>query len=122
MKIIRILTVTIILSFLFFLQTNTNVIAEEKSSDRFERHLESGLNYKDPILNKRLKNITATEGFKYLSGNSGSIHNHPTIYLGSGKLYVIGFEFYKVFPIEKLNEAFNAYRELLIIDGQLKKQ
>ena len=123
MKTIKILTVIIIFSFFFILQIiNTNTIVKEKPLDRFERHLESGMNDKDPILDKQLRHITPTEGFVFLSGNSGSIHNHPVIYFGNEMLYVIGFEFYKVFPIEKLNEAFEAYRELLIIDGILKNQ
>ena len=98
MKNIKILAGTLILSFFFILQTNTNAIFEEKPLNRFERHLKSGMNdNKNPMLDKRLRDIRPDEGFAFLSGNSGSIHNHPTIYLGSGRFCVIGFEFYKVF-------------------------
>lgn len=80
------------------------------------------MEYKNPIGEKSLNDVTPTDGFKYFSGNTCPINNHPAIYAGAGRLFVVGYKYQKGFSIDdNLSEAFKAYQDLFVLDGYLER-
>ena len=111
----------LILAILFALSTPITIEAEQ-NQERFEARLKEGMALRDSIGEQQLKNTTATDGFKYYSGNTFPINNHPAIYAGNGKLIVVGYKFNKEFPVQEFNKAFEAYKKLLQLDGYLNSE
>ena len=72
-----------------------------------------------------IKNIRTDDAFRYFSGNSGSVHNHPVMYAradGMQKLIVVvGKDCHEEFPISQINDAVARYKKLLDDQKYLKK-
>ena len=68
-----------------------------------------------------MSQIYPTTGFRYLSGYSQELHNHPAMYAfqapGGQRLVVVGRDFIQSFPIEDWSKAVEAYRQLLVKRG-----
>ena len=103
-----------------YINFSTNINAEQMSERLLERMKENE-NQINPLDEQKLRSTTPAEGFKYFSGYSNPLNAHPTIYAGSTKIFVVGYKYYKEFSINQLWEAFNAFRELLILDCYLNK-
>lgn len=121
MKTPQMVVLAILLQLLFIYPNLSPILIADQTSKRFDERLKKGMEIENPIGELKLKNTTAAEGFKYFSGNTAPINSHPAIYAGSERLIVVGYKYYKEFPVDQLSEAFKAYRELLILDGYLKK-
>ena len=121
--------VSLLLIFAFFAVFFINVISSQKditakeSSDRFEKRYKEIIDTKldRPIDKQQLKDTTATDAFKYFSGNTMPAMNHPAIYAAGNQLIVVGYEYHKEFPIEKIQKAIKAYKELLKQEGLIEE-
>ncbi len=71
-----------------------------------------------PEMVKMMRNISATDGFRYFSGYYNTRNNLPAIYAHGhsstgNKLTVVGPGTEQEFSIRQMDEAFSAYKELL---------
>ena len=71
---------------------------------------------------KTMKNISATDGFRYFSGYYDTLSNLPAIYAHGhsstgDKLTIVGPGTEQEFPIQQFDKALSAYRELLAKRG-----
>lgn len=121
MRISKIVVSVILLQLLLIWPYVSPTLKAEQAPDRFNNRLKEGMGPKNPIREQQLKNTSPAEGFKYFSGSTCPPHNHPAMYAGLGYLTVVGYKYYKKFPIDQLSEAFKAYQDLLILDGYLER-
>jgi hypothetical protein len=75
-----------------------------------------------PEMAKTMKNISATDGFRYFSGYYDIRNNLPAIYAHGhsatgDKLTIVGPGAEQEFPIQQFDKALSAYRELLAKRG-----
>lgn len=69
-----------------------------------------------------IDNLTSKQIANMLSGYyCDSVNNHPLIYASSSGFTVVGVGFIKTYSINKLNDAINAYKKLLISAGYKSK-
>jgi hypothetical protein len=71
-----------------------------------------------PEMVKTMRNISATDGFRYFSGYYGTRNNLPAIYAHGhsstgDKLTIVGPGMEREFSIRQADEAFSVYKELL---------
>jgi hypothetical protein len=77
-----------------------------------------------PEMAKIMKNVSATDGFRYFSGYYDTLNNLPAMYAHGtssegGKLTVVGPGMEQDFPIRQIDRAFSLYRELLRTRGYI---
>lgn len=77
--------------------------------------------YANSIGDKAMKDVPASAGFKYYSGNTEILNRHPAIYVfkqnGEEIIVVVGREWYEEFSIKDFSRAVKNYRRLLLISG-----
>lgn len=87
---------------------------------------ETPLQAKARVERQRMNDTTPADGFRYLSGNLPTAHNHPAIYAsgyGDGaRLTVVGNGVSRSFPMAERAEAMCAYEDLLRATGYLGGQ
>lgn len=71
---------------------------------------------------KTMRNISATDGFRYFSGYYGTSNNLPAIYAHGhsstgDNLTIVGPGMEREFSIRQADEAFSVYKELLVKRG-----
>jgi hypothetical protein len=91
----------------------------DQIQSREEERINEGLSQENPIGSKQLKSVIPNEAFKYFSGNTSPLNIHPAIFAGNDQLFVVGYKYFKTFSIRDLESAFNAYQELLRLDGYI---
>jgi len=68
-----------------------------------------------------IDDLTSGQIANMLSGYyCDSVNNHPLIYASSDGFIVTGVSFNKVYPLNRFNDAINAYKKLLISSGYTK--
>lgn len=79
----------------------------------------------NPLDRVPMEGVTITDGFRYFSGNTNDVNNHPTIFsFGSDKnarLVVTGPAYYREFKMSDVEGAIAAYRELLRRRGYIAR-
>jgi len=75
-----------------------------------------------PEMVKTMRNISATDGFRYFSGYYGTRNNLPAIYAHGHSstgdwLTVVGPGMEKEFSVQQFDEAISAYKEFLLKRG-----
>lgn len=68
---------------------------------------------KGELWDRALKSTTPAEAFRFFSGNSEEVNNHPAIYAGSGKLIVVGSGRDVSYPMKDFKLALKDYVILL---------
>ena len=122
MKIIKITFLIIILIAGFLLYWFFT--SKDEPTDRFNRRYKDMMNYNEnnKIDKQQVQKITPVDAFKYFSGNTNPYFKHPAIYAADNKLIIVGYEYYKTFPMDQFQKAISAYKELLVLEGILEKE
>lgn len=95
-------------------------IVTERDDRREQQFLSDG----DSSIGKQLVAKTSPkEAFEYYSGYKSPLNVHPVMYAAydvTGMLVVVGYEFYQEYPVNELDKALAAYKELLRLDGYIE--
>lgn len=62
-----------------------------------------------------IKDVPTYIGYKYFSGNIGTLGNFPTMYASRIGITIVGKGYNKTFPASEFDEAVRAYKALLVL-------
>lgn len=64
-----------------------------------------------------LEDVPTYLGYKYYSGNIGTLGDFPTMYTSSVGITIVGKGYNKTFPTSEFDEAMRAYKAFLVLRG-----